>query len=95
MPDIFERIPAPIRSLWKAEVELRRGLWASVLRRDQPNPHYEEARRYFDEAVGRGNSPTKTEAKWGSAEHVADTVEQDRVDEAAKKRDDPSGASRF
>lgn len=84
MTSLLERIPAPIRSLWKAEVELRRALWGSILQRGQPNPHYEEARRYFNEALQREGQPTP-QAEWGSADHVAATVEQDRIDEATKK----------
>lgn len=79
MLNLWDRIPAPIQSLWKAEIELRRGLWASILRRGQTNPHYQEARRLFDEALETRASTPKP-AEWGSAEHVADTVEQDRTD---------------
>jgi hypothetical protein len=97
MTDLFDRIPAPIRSLWKAEVELRRGLWASILQRDQPNPHYDEARRHFNEALAPGEKRVDADEppKWGSADHVAATVEQDRIDEATKKPHDPGEAPRF
>ena len=91
MTDLFDRIPAPIRSLWNAEIELRRGLWASVLKRGEPNPHYGEARRHFDEALKSRNRVADDQGKWGSADHVAATVEQDRIDEAAKKPHDPNG----
>lgn len=95
MNDLLERIPAPIRSLWNAEVELRRGLWASLLKRGEPNPHYAEARRYFDEALNSRNRVPDEQGKWGSAEHVAATVEQDEVDKAtARKAENPDEASR-
>jgi hypothetical protein len=93
MTGLIERIPAPIRSLWKAETELRRGLWASILNRKEPNPHYAAARRYFDEALSSGKA--SKQAKWGSAEHVAATVEQDEIDEATKKNDGPTNTPRF
>jgi hypothetical protein len=97
MTDFFAKIPAPIRSLWHAEAELRRGLWASILKRDQPNPHYHEARRHFNEALAPAREPVPDaeKGKWGSADHVAATVEQDRIDEASKKPHDPSDAPRF
>jgi hypothetical protein len=89
MTGLIERIPAPIRSLWKAKIELRRGLWASIL-----NPTRTTPRRavIFDEALNSGNAPK--EAKWGSAEHVAATVEQDRIDEAAKADNGPTNPPR-
>lgn len=95
MTGLVDRVPAPIRSLWNAEVELRRGLWASVLHRGEPNPHYREARRHFDEALSSRRPATKESGKWGSAEHVAATVEQDEIDEATKKTSDPDNAPRF
>ena len=84
MNDLFARIPAPIRSLWNAEIELRRGIWASILKRDQPNPHYAEARRHFDEAISKTSPPAK-QAEWGSSEHVADTVQQRREEAEMSK----------
>lgn len=84
MNDLLDRIPAPIRSLWNAEIELRRGIWASILKRDQPNPHYAEARRHFDEAISKTSPPTK-QAEWGSSEHIADTLEQRRTDAEIEK----------
>lgn len=95
MTGLIDRLPAPIRSLWNAEVELRRGLWASVLNRGEPNPHYGEARRHLDEAISSRRTATEETAKWGSAEHVAATVEQDEIDEATKKPSDPGNAPRF
>jgi hypothetical protein len=93
MSDLIDRIPAPIRSLWNAEVELRRGIWASILKRDQPNPHYAEARRHFDEAVNNINPPTK-QAKWGSEAHTADTVEQRRKEADMDRRNDQTDTPR-
>jgi hypothetical protein len=95
MADLLDRLPAPIRSLWNAEVELRRGLWASLLKRGEPNPHYGEARRHFNEAINSRRPVAEETGKWGSAEHVAATVEQDRIDEATKKPADPANAPRF
>ena len=95
MANLLDRVPAPIRSLWNAEIELRRGIWASVLHRGEPNPHYGEARRHFNEALQTQPPVPEEKGKWGSAEHVAATVEQDRIDEAAKKESEPGQVPRF
>lgn len=81
MTNLLEKIPAPIRSLWKAEVELRRGLWASILDRGQPNPHYERARRHLDEALQSERNPVE-KTHWGSADDVPITGEHDLTDDA-------------
>lgn len=95
MSNLLDRIPAPIRSLWHAEIELRRGIWASVLRRGEQNSHYGEARRHFNEALQTQPHVPEEKGKWGNADHVAATVEQDRIDEAAKRDSDPGQAPRF
>lgn len=95
MTGLLDRLPAPLRSLWNAEVELRRGLWASVLNRGEPNPHYGEARRHMNEAISSRRPVSEEAGKWGSAEHVTATVEQDKIDEATKKPFDPDNASRL
>jgi len=96
MTNLLDSIPAPLRSLWKAEIELRRGLWASVLKRSEPNPHYSEARRFFREALQARQATPEDEdrGKWGSAQHVAATVEQDRIDEATERVSDDGRAPR-
>lgn len=95
MTSLLDRVPASIRSLWNAEVELRRGLWASVLSRGEPNPHYDEARRHWNKAISTRRPVSEKSGEWGSAEHVAATVEQDEIDEATKKPSDPDNAPRF
>jgi hypothetical protein len=94
MANLLDRIPAPIRSLWNAEIEFRRGIWASVLHRGEPNPHYGEARRHFNEALQTHPHVPEDKGTWESAEHVAATVEQDRIDESGKNKTDRGLAPR-
>lgn len=86
MADLLDRIPAPVRSLWKAEIALRRGLWASVLHRNEANPHYEEARQHWNDAIKGTPDVSNKSGEWGGRDHVAATVDQDRVEKQADKQ---------
>ena len=52
MASILDQIPAPLRSLWELETELRLAAQNAVfLQKDEATKHLDEARRHLAEAV--------------------------------------------
>ena len=52
MAGILDQIPAPLRSLWDLETELRLAAQNAVfLQKDEATKHLDEARRHLGEAI--------------------------------------------
>ena len=52
MTGILDQIPAPLRSLWDLETELRLAAQNAVfLQKDEATKHLDEARRHLGEAI--------------------------------------------
>ena len=52
MAGILDQIPAPLRSLWDLETELRLAAQNAVfLKKDEATKHLDEARRHLDQAI--------------------------------------------
>ena len=52
MAGIFDQLPAPVRSLWDLETELRLAAQNAVfLQKDEATKHLDEARRHLGEAL--------------------------------------------
>ena len=67
MAGILDQIPAPLRSLWDLETELRLAAQNAVfLQKDEATKHLDEARRHLGEALNvlkpeaEGHVPTPT-----------------------------------
>jgi hypothetical protein len=80
MSSILDKIPAPLRSLWDSEVELRRAFQNTVfMRREEASQHWAEAKRHFSEALeGFRRREVEGKGEWGSYSHTAATLQNHR-----------------
>ena len=68
--EIFDKIPAWVKSLWDMENELRHAARKGIiLRTDEASAHLSEARRHLDKAINDTKSSITQTPSHGDGDH--------------------------
>ena len=78
MADIFDRVPAWLKSLYQIETELRNAARNGiVLQKDKALEHLAEARRHIDEMTKKSKGPDADQSTPSTTPPVEPTLRKD------------------